>query len=65
MSEPEVTGISNELRLTLSFRKCGNCRSYLRMNGRKDDACINTESPKYDIGISEHDRCPEFEERRK
>ena len=59
-----IAGISNELRQELEHRRCGNCSSYLRMESKKDDICINPESPKYDIGISEFDRCPEFEERR-
>lgn len=61
----DIVGISNELRLELAFRKCGNCRSYLRMNGSRDDVCMNLGSSNYNIGISEFDRCVEFEEKRK
>lgn len=39
---------------------CMNCRYYLKMSGERDDDCININSPKYDIGISEFDKCPEF-----
>jgi hypothetical protein len=43
---------------------CQDCRYYLRFNGKRDDECVNIDSPKYDISISEFDSCTEWEERR-
>jgi hypothetical protein len=64
MSKPEVI-ISQELMKYKNVRQlCADCRYYLQFYGRKDDQCVNRDSPKYDIGISGFDSCPEWEKRR-
>lgn len=57
-----IMGISTELQ---QVERCGTCRYYLSYQDLRDDECINPESPRYDMGISEVDiRCEFYDERK-